>query len=631
MANGDLFTTKQKIECVCDTASQSPTLGSCSYKITSGGESVAWDSTRPNGKQIVSTQDCSDNPGTTEAPETDPPIVEPAEWGEWSDWNACSAECGEGVQSRSRECSQEGQCEGDSNETQACTGPDGDCPEGCKFNVGDFEQELGKICSPMFRAADGYYLRKSGRCGNVSCNSGGRPDYKTWVCTCTKKGGCAIKVNGDLLEDTDFGADFNSVTDCKANLGGRDGLGSNEKRYRWADGRRSAAQPASEVSGGDEYELMNVCYDPWAHKFAEMKAYASADSESAFNQLNENLGLPFEYQDRYRTWVATFSYGTVIERADGVLVCQYLNPKFPDWSEEHEHYLQLSVKRGAARWISSEKWLRWPSRPADTTINFMNFQLISQAGDTAEESQNVRLGYDARWPDNTNVDAAHRYLCRIQDSRDDKWYIGATGEEISGWGSNFGSGGVWSSSSIWNEVPICTAIASDGRTLNSHAHNLWQDKEENSDRYNTEYLVLSVDDGSSWGQWSEWGDCSNFCGTNLKRKQTRACYNSNGEEISWKNGMNCYPSATVSKDSYSYNRYSYSNVHHDERQERCLDEQIMSNSCPSWSDWSEFTECSVTCGTGQKSRTVRKLTCQRAPENHIFPSICLEAEIFFGA
>ena len=465
----------------------------------------------------------------------------------------------------------------------------------------------------MFRAADGYYLPKSGRCANLSCKSGGEAEYKTLVCNCSKRDGCGIKIDGEPLS-----ADFNSVTDCKANLGGRDGIGGNEKRYRWADGRRSAAQPESEVSGGDDFELMNVCYAPWAHVYPEMRTFLYAETETAFNTLIEELGLPFAYDgERHQTWVASVTYGTVVERDDGVLVCQHSNPKFPDWSEEHEHYLQLSVKRGAVNWMSSEKWIRWTAgRPAGAKILFMNNQMISQAGDTSD-SRNLRLGWDAKWPDrgwprhyNDDVEATHRYLCRVQDSRDEKWYIGATAEVHSRWGDPFGNDAPgWSDSSVWVEIPICVAVASDGNILKSHAHNFWVDKEENSNRLNTEYLVMAdADDGSYWGEWSEWEDCSNFCGYNLKRTQTRPCYNSNGEEISQSEGINCYPEATVegehSSGWASLYFFRWSNVYTNEKKESCLPEQVLTRECPRWAAWSEYGECSVTCGAGEKSRTV---------------------------
>ena len=650
---------------------------------------MPWDSTRPNGKVVVSTEECADSPGTTEAPVTDPPVTdppvtdpptpEPATWGEWSAWttcsaacgegtqsrsrscsqegqcdgdalqtqsctgpdgacpsgswtewsawNACSAGCGEGVQSRSRECSEEGQCQGEPVERQLCTGPDGDCPQGCKITLGDFAQEKEQTCDEMFRAEDGYYLPKSGRCTSLSCTSSGTA-WKKWVCACTKADGCFFKVDNDPISITGFGENFNAVTDCKQNLGGASTIGNREKRYRWADGRRSAAQPESEVSGGDDYELMNICYSLRAHNYAEMVEYSRTERQSDFDQLSQDLGLPFEYEkampaagkDRMINWVTTFTYGRVIERDDGRLVCQFLNPKYPDWSEEQEDYLQLSVKRGTARWITSEHWLIWPSRPQHTTINFSPSQLISQGSDIGDSRSNYYVGPN-NWLEHIFV-PVNRYLCRVQDSRDQKWHNGVVTEYQRQYGTTFGASGAWGSSTS-NIRPVCTAIAPDGTILSSHAHNYWTDKEEDSDRLKTEYFVLSADDGSYWSNWSEWGECSNFCGTkwgddgNLKRKMTRTCHNANGEEISYKNGQNCFPDADFrlrDADTWSNidwtDNWGRSSVYYDEKTGDCRDEDILSEVCPKWSRWSDFTDCSVTCGTGSRSRTVSLISIE---------------------
>ena len=431
------------------------------------------------------------------------------------------------------------------------------------MTLGDFEHDKGQeqVCDEMFRAADGYYLPKGGRCVGIACvaNTYDWRFRSKWVCACTKANGCFFKINNTPIANTDFGADFNPVTDCKYTLGGADDIGNNKKRYRWADGRRSAAQPESEVSGGDEYELMGVCYNPRAHNYREMVGYTGA-TQDEFNQLNQDLGLPFDsYDDRKRTWKATFTYGRVIERNDGQLVCQFSNPKFPDWSEEHENYLELSVKRGAVRWLSSEYWLKWSNRPSHTSKCFDTNQLISQGAHAGD--------YD-------------RYLCRIQDDRDQKWYIGVVTEYTS----------------TENKMPVCTAIAADGTYLSSYAHNFWTDKEQDSDRLKTEYFVLAAeDDGSYWGQWSEWSECSNFCGRNLKRTMTRTCHKQNGDEIN--HGRNCLPDAETRVNGGL-------TFHYDEKIDDCLDEQVLSETCPRWSNWGDFSACSVTCGTGSKSRTV---------------------------
>ncbi|KAM4643881.1 properdin-like [Discoglossus pictus] len=52
----------------------------------------------------------------------------PAEWSSWSEWSPCSVSCLEGVQSRQRTCTGQGDCEGDGLELQACT-PQDCCPQ----------------------------------------------------------------------------------------------------------------------------------------------------------------------------------------------------------------------------------------------------------------------------------------------------------------------------------------------------------------------------------------------------------------------------------------------------------------------------------------------------------------------
>ena len=48
------------------------------------------------------------------------------DWSDWNEWSECSADCGEGTQTRSRTCSNPApanggaECEGDAVETQSC-------------------------------------------------------------------------------------------------------------------------------------------------------------------------------------------------------------------------------------------------------------------------------------------------------------------------------------------------------------------------------------------------------------------------------------------------------------------------------------------------------------------------------
>ena len=533
-------------------------------------------------------------PGSTPAPGTDPTDPpEPAVWGEWGKWNACSTACGEGVQSRSRECIS-GDCEtSESVETKSCIGHMGaECPQGCKLSVGDFEQDQGKLCTHMFRGPDGYYLPKSGRCGGLSCTDGGSADWKTWVCTCSKKGGCEFKIDGKTLDQTDFGSDFNSLTDCKANMGGRAG---GEKRWRWADGRRSAAQPESEVSGGDEWELMDICYNRYMYGFPEMKAFAEG---------KQDFGLPVSGLTEYS--LAT-TFGRVVERDDGVLVCKYSSPKY-DWSQEHEMYLQLSVKTGKVMWLSSERW--WPYY--DTYFdekqagNFWAQQLISQAGDSI-------VGYNSRdvelynWPSKLGYSPTVRFICRVEDARDGKWYNGVMTTEQFSWGIPWRacSSSYSCSGSARSQWPTCSAMADDGTVLSSKAHNMVYDQEKNSNRLRTQYLVGAEEDGSHWGEWSEFGACPGFCGPNLKREKTRDCIDGDGKVINHKNSMNCFPDTVVKMPENHWEKPLIQKFTYDSIKEKCLEEDVLSQGCPKWSKWGDYSQCSVTCGAGTETRTVR--------------------------
>ena len=558
----------------------------------------AWNALKANGKPIVDGAMCDGDqpvtdppvtdPPVTDPPVTDPPVTEPPKWGDWDEWNACSAGCGEGLKSRSRKCIS-GVCDGSTTESMSCTGPDGAvCPEGCKLNVGDFEQGQGKACSEMFRGPDGFYLPKSGRCGNLKCGDGADDEEKTWVCVCSKKGGCGIKVDGKGIADTEFGVDFDSFTACKGNLGGRiDGV----KRYRWADGRRSAAQPESEVSGGDDWELMNVCYNRYVYDFPAMKTFAAEG----------DTDLPFESREE---WTASLTYGTVVEREDGVLVCRYSSGKY-NWSEDHEIYLQLSVKSGQMQWLSSELWWPYYDSYADAQPHglFNGYQLVTQAADT----MSYKYIEMSNWPDKLGGDPSYRFLCRMEHNG--KWYNGAATAEEFNWGVPWSaSTSSWSSSSVRSQFPHCTAITEDGIVLTAKANNKFYDSEERRGGPKTQYLVALADDGSHWGEWGEFGACPGWCGQNLKREKKRACFNGDGDQIEAKQSNNCLPDTEVTYPENSWDDIIINKITWDTIKDKCIDNDVLSKHCPNWSSWSEFGECSVTCGSGAEQRT-RECIC----------------------
>ena len=609
-------TSNRKIKCACDLVTRSPNFGECLYKIYEKNEWRAWTVLNANGKPVVDASMCHDieptvtaiptepqasehpstaapetyspttkpsatepsstvtpatNPPTSDPSPTDPPVTQPAVLGTWSEWNACSAGCGIGIQSRLRPCTS-GTCDATTSETRTCSGPDGrDCQPGCKLSVGDFEQDLLDTCSDMFRGPDGFYLPKSGTC-RLSCSTTDDFNAQKWMCACTKKGVCQLKVDGTEVTSIAYfdgdEAEFDSATVCKGNLGGRTGDGS-LKKYRWVDGRRSLAQPESDLTGESGWHLQDICYNRAVHR--------------SFTAGDNLFDLPFVNREE---WTASVTYGKVVERSDGVLVCRYSNPKY-DWTEDHEMYFQLLMKPDELNWLSSE--LFWPYDSSYKTYSrlgqFNVLQLVTQGGDTIRHKR----------------DGNHRALCRVEHNGE--WHVGAISKyqmsnEIRYWdvilkypeyAHYYGPRLV---------EPYCTAIASDGTVLTEKVHNKFFESEEYRGGPKTEYLVQLADDGSYWGKWSEFTDCPGFCGLNLRREKKRSCFNGKGKKIKHLKANNCYPSVKVRSDRLGFTEMTYDSV-----KKKCDKADLLSEKCPKWSRWAEWGECNISCGPGVKSRT----------------------------
>merc|ERR1712227_822162 len=80
-----------------------------------------------------------------------------------------------------------------------------------------------------------------------------------------------------------------------------------------------------------------------------------------------------------------------------------------------------------------------------------------------------------------------------------------------------------------------------------------------------------------WSDWSDFGECSATCGENSVRSRSRVCNEGNSGDF-------CVGDETET--------------------ENCFDEEIVPACIPShFSEWTEFGECSATCGESSRYRT----------------------------
>jgi hypothetical protein len=96
-----------------------------------------------------------------------------------------------------------------------------------------------------------------------------------------------------------------------------------------------------------------------------------------------------------------------------------------------------------------------------------------------------------------------------------------------------------------------------------------------------------------WAEWGEWTGCSKTCGGG-KRRQFRQCVDNTGSAV---DSDNCPGEEENVKD-------------------------CSTQDCPFWTDWSEWTECSATCGGGTKSRVRECIVSENSDVERSATTLC---------
>ena len=123
---------------------------------------------------------------------------------------------------------------------------------------------------------------------------------------------------------------------------------------------------------------------------------------------------------------------------------------------------------------------------------------------------------------------ARRGICRIKLG--DEWHLGnavCVGDigEIENWAN---------SDTIDYYFVHCGAFIKDGTYVEARIQQKFTPKNDRYDIFNipSQYLVqVPADEGSMWGSWDEWSDCSKTCGPDGVRSRTRSCLDGDGNSV----------------------------------------------------------------------------------------------------
>lgn len=189
--------------------------------------------------------------------------------------------------------------------------------------------------------------------------------------------------------------------------------------------------------------------------------------------------------------------------------------------------------------------------------------------------------------------------------------------------------GGWSTWTDWSE---CSNTCSNGRRVRSRTCSEPSPQYEGHSCEGNSTEEEACNRGpcpihGSWGAWASWNDCSQTCG-NGTRERRRKCHKpkpsyggqyctghstevepchlavcpAHGGWTSWANWTECSKTCaggvqtrTRTCESPLQNGKSCQGV---EKEERVCNMEV----CPQWNTWSNWTACSVTCGTGIQSR-----------------------------
>ncbi|XP_076099012.1 SCO-spondin-like isoform X4 [Mytilus galloprovincialis] len=550
-------------------------------------------------------------------------------WTEWSSWNECSVTCGSGIKVRDRNCSnpipQYGgeSCYGNSSNTELCN--EDLCPidgnwsgwsewERCSVTCGGGFKTRNRTCSnpePLFGGNNctGNDTLISNCADNPCPINGNWTEWSSWnECSVTCGGGVIVRDRNCSNPEPQYGGDlcFGNTTNietCKEFQCPIDGNWSEWSNWEECSvtcggglktRNRNCSNPEPQFGGkyctGNDTHTLNC---------AENRCSINGNwSEWSFwNECSVTCGGGIKVRDRNCSnpvpqygGESCFGNTTDIETCDEVS-CP-IDGNWSGWSEWDECSITCGGGLMARNRTCSNPEPQYGGKYCtgnDTNIsdcadnpcpingNWTEWSNWNECSFTCGGGMKVRerncsnpvpqYGGEPCFGNTTNIETCNEDPCPID--------------------------GNWSEWSEWEECSVTCGggIKNRNRTCSNPEPQFGGKYCTGNDTniYNCADKPCPVN--GNWTEWSSWNECSALCGGGLKVRD-RECSN----PVSQYGGDPCFGNTT--------------NI------ETCNEDP-----CPidgNWSGWSEWEECSVTCGGGLK---IRNRTCSN-PEPQFGGKYC---------